>query len=60
MKLCYISLIWSWLCIEKRNKELNEVKLVENINKKYQNFQEKDHMQKEVSPLCKLLEHVYE
>ena len=42
------------------NKALNEVKLVENINKNYLNFQEVHHMQKEVFPLCELLDHVYQ
>lgn len=42
------------------NKALNEVKLVEKINKNYLNFQEVHHMQKEVFPLCELLDHVYQ
>ena len=33
---------------------MNEVKLFENINNNDENFQVKIHMQKEVSPLCKL------
>ena len=44
----------------KRSKTLREVKPVENISKNLQIFLEISPMQKEVLPLHKLRDHVYE
>ena len=44
----------------KRSKTLNEVKLVENINKNPESFLEKPFEQKEVPPSHKLQDHAYE
>ena len=45
---------------EKRSKTLSEVKPVENISKNLESFLEISPMQKEILPLHKLRDHVYE
>ena len=49
-----------YLSIKKRNTKLNNVELVENINKNSQSFLEISPSQKEVLPSHKLQNHAYQ
>ena len=42
------------------SKAVNDVNPIENINKDYQSFQMKSHVEYEVLPLLKLLDYTYE